>query len=67
MLYEVITVALYIAVIMLISIVLTALVMHASFTALDIVPESGREVGDVTRFALDYTFYLNILFSYNFV
>jgi len=56
-------VALYIAVIMLISIVLTALVMHASFTALDIVPESGREVGDVTRFALDYTFYLNILFA----
>jgi uncharacterized membrane protein YraQ (UPF0718 family) len=55
-------VALYIAGIMLVSIVLTALIMHVSFTALGIVPESGREVGEVTRFALDYTFYLNIVF-----
>jgi len=55
-------VALYIAGIMLISIVITALIMHASFTALDIVPESHRKVGEVTQFALDYTFYLNILF-----
>lgn len=55
-------VALYIAAIMLVSIVLTALFMHFSFTALGIVPESSRQVGEVTRFALDYTFYLNILF-----
>lgn len=55
-------VALYIAGIMLVSIVLTALVMHVLFTALDIVPESNREVGEATRFALDYTFYLNIVF-----
>jgi uncharacterized membrane protein YraQ (UPF0718 family) len=55
-------VALYIAGIMLISIVLTALLMHVSFTALGIVPEGGREIGEVTRFALDYTFYLNIVF-----
>jgi uncharacterized membrane protein YraQ (UPF0718 family) len=56
-------VALYIAAIMLVSIVLTALTMHVVFAALDIVPESSREVGEVTRFALDYTFYLNIVFA----
>ena len=56
-------VALYIAGIMFVSIVLTALIMHAAFTALDIVPESSREIGEVTRFALDYTFYLNVLFA----
>jgi hypothetical protein len=55
-------IALYIAGIMLVSIVLTALVMHTAFTALGIVPESGREISQVTRFALDYTFYLNIVF-----
>ena len=55
-------VALYIAGIMLISIVLTALLMHVSFTTLGIVPESSRDIGEVTRFALDYTFYLNIVF-----
>jgi uncharacterized membrane protein YraQ (UPF0718 family) len=55
-------VALYIAAIMLVSIVFTALLMHFAFTALGIVPESSREVGEITRFTLDYTFYLNILF-----
>lgn len=55
-------VALYIAAIMLVSIVVTALLMHFTFTALGIVPESSREVGEVTRFRLDYTFYLNIIF-----
>jgi hypothetical protein len=47
-------VALYISGIIFVSIFLTALVMHLSFTALGIVPESGREVGEVTRCALDY-------------
>lgn len=55
-------VALYIAGIMLVSIVLTALLMHVSFTALDVVPETGREIGEVARFELDYTFYLNVVF-----
>ena len=56
-------VALYIAAIMFVSIVLTALLMHVAFTGLGIVPESGRAVGEVTRFAFDYTFYLNIVFA----
>ena len=55
-------VALYIAGVMLVSIVLTALGMHAAFTMLGIVPESSRQVGEVTQFAFDYTFYLNVAF-----
>lgn len=56
-------VALYIAAVMYISIVCTALLMHAGFGALHLTPQSSREVGDVSRFAVDYTFYLNIAFA----
>ena len=56
-------VALYIAAIMFASIVFTALAMHFIFSALGIVPESGRQVSEVARFQLDYTFYLNMLFA----
>ena len=56
-------VALYIAAVMFASIVITALSMHMIFGVLGIVPESGREVSEVARFELDYTFYLNILFA----
>ena len=55
-------VALYIAGVMLVSIVLTALIMHFTFAGLGITPESHRAIGEVTRFAFDYTFYLNCLF-----
>jgi len=56
-------VALYIAAVMLVSIVLTALIMHFSFAALGITPESHRAIGEVTQFAFDYTFYLNCVFA----
>ena len=55
-------VALYIAAIMFASIVVTALAMHFIFGALGIIPESSRQVSEVARFELDYTFYLNMLF-----
>jgi hypothetical protein len=55
-------VALYIAGVMWISIVATALIIHYAFAALDITPQSGRKVEDVVRFGLDYTFYLNVVF-----
>lgn len=55
-------VALYIAGIMYVSIVATALLMHVGFDALGITPESSRQVGEVTRFAIDYTFWLNLAF-----
>jgi uncharacterized membrane protein YraQ (UPF0718 family) len=55
-------VALYIAGVMLVSIVLTALAMHFAFAALGITPESARKIDETTRFAFDYTFYLNCVF-----
>ncbi|MEJ2540213.1 MAG: permease [Gemmatimonadota bacterium] len=53
-------VALYIAGIMFVSIVITAVGMHALFGTLGITPGSGRAVEDITRFAVDYTFWLNL-------
>jgi uncharacterized membrane protein YraQ (UPF0718 family) len=55
-------VALYIAGIMFVSIVLTALILNGLFEILGIVPESARKVEDVAQFKIDYTFFLNIFF-----
>lgn len=55
-------VALYIASIMFVSIVLTALIMHFGFGFLGLTPESSRTVQDTTRFAFDYTFFMNLVF-----
>jgi len=52
--------ALYVAGVMYVSIVLTALILNGAFELLGIVPESGRAVSDVVRFAIDYTFWLNL-------
>lgn len=52
-------VAVYIAGIMLVSVVVTALLLHAGFGALGLTPEGGRAVEEITRFAVDYTFWLN--------
>ena len=57
-------VALYIAGIMFLSIVATALMMHYLFEALGITPESGRRVDDVAQFAFDYTVYMNVAFVF---
>lgn len=56
-------VALYIAGIMYVSMVTTALVLHLGFAALGVTPESARVVEEVTRFAVDYTFWLNVLMA----
>ncbi|HSO07007.1 MAG TPA: permease [Pelomicrobium sp.] len=55
-------VALYIAGVMYVSIVATALILDGAFTLLGIVPESGRQVSEVVRFRIDYTFWLNLVF-----
>jgi len=55
-------VALYIAGIMLASIVATAVILHYLFLALGITPESSKRIAEATQFAIDYTFYLNIFF-----
>jgi hypothetical protein len=51
--------ALYIAGIMFVSIVITALLLHTAFSLLNIVPESRRVVSEIVRFKLDYTFWMN--------
>ncbi|MGD8396824.1 MAG: permease [Candidatus Eiseniibacteriota bacterium] len=53
-------VALYIAGVMWVSIVITAIVLHALFEAFGAVPESRRAVHETTRLAVDYTFWLNL-------
>jgi len=53
-------VALYIAGIMYVSIITTAIILHYGFYWLGLMPESSREAGDVARFELDYTFYMNL-------
>lgn len=54
--------ALYIAGIMYVSIVATALILDGLFTVFGIVPESGRQVAEIVQFEIDYTFWLNIIF-----
>jgi len=55
-------VALYIAGVMFVSIVLTALILNGLFSYLDIVPESRRVVSEITQFKIDYTFWMNLIF-----
>ena len=53
-------VAIYIAAIMYVSILTTALLLDTFFGMFGLTPESKREVENVTRFAIDYTFYMNV-------
>jgi uncharacterized membrane protein YraQ (UPF0718 family) len=53
-------VALYIAAVMWVSIVITAVALHALFGALGITPQSRRVVHEVSGFAVDYTLWLNV-------
>ncbi|MDX1631638.1 MAG: permease [Thermoanaerobaculia bacterium] len=53
-------VALYIAGVMWVSIVITAVVLHTLFELTGLTPESRRAVEEVSRFAIDYTFWLNL-------
>lgn len=53
-------VALYIAGIMYVSIVITALLLDLGFGIMGLTPESGRAVTDIARFQVDYSFWLNL-------
>ncbi|WP_022835343.1 permease [Salisaeta longa] len=53
-------VALYIAGIMYVSIVATALILNGSFALIGWVPEGAREIAALTQFAIDYTFWMNV-------
>ncbi|MCB2193543.1 MAG: permease [Deltaproteobacteria bacterium] len=53
-------VALYIAAVMYVSIVITAMLLHYGFALLGITPHSAHRVEQVTQFAFDYTFWMNL-------
>jgi hypothetical protein len=53
-------VALYIAAVMYVSIVCTALLLHYCFALLGVTPESARAMKEVAQFRLDYTFWMNL-------
>jgi len=52
--------ALYIAGTMFVSIVLTALILNATFAVAGIIPEGRKVISDITQFKLDYTFWMNL-------
>jgi hypothetical protein len=52
--------ALYIAAVMYVSIVATALILHYAFAIFGITPESARAVKELAQFKLDYTFWMNL-------
>ena len=52
--------ALYIAGVMYISIVITALILDGAFSLIDIVPEGRRAITEIAQFKLDYTFWMNL-------
>ncbi|MCF8034846.1 MAG: permease [Desulfarculaceae bacterium] len=53
-------VALYIAAVMYVVIVITALALHYGFALVGITPHSERKIQEVAQFALDYTFWMNL-------
>lgn len=53
-------VAVYIACVMYVSIVLTAIALHYGFLAAGMLPESTRKATDMAKFAIDYSFWLNL-------
>ncbi|MBC7190830.1 permease [Marinobacter sp.] len=55
-------IALYIAGIMFVSIVATALILHFGFAALGLRPDAVQSAVMNEQFAIDYTFFLNIVF-----
>lgn len=54
-------VALYIAGVMYVSIVITALILHYAFLVTGLTPETTREVAEIAQFKIDYTFWLNLV------
>jgi uncharacterized membrane protein YraQ (UPF0718 family) len=54
-------VALYVAAVMYVSIVCTALILHYAFALLNMTPESARAIKNVAQFKLDYTFWMNFI------
>lgn len=60
--YYGIKVALYIAVVMYVSIVLTALILNYGFEIFNFIPESAKKIEAGEVFKIDYTFWFNLIF-----
>jgi hypothetical protein len=56
--------AIYIAGIMYVSIVLTAITLHYAFAVLDVMPTSARKVEEIAQFKIDYSFWMNIFAAF---
>jgi hypothetical protein len=54
-------VALYIAAVMYVSIVITALLLSGAFGLIDIVPQGRQAVSEIAKFRIDYTFWMNLV------
>jgi uncharacterized membrane protein YraQ (UPF0718 family) len=54
--------ALYILGLLFASLIITSLVLHYGFSLFNILPDSSVKVTESDRFAIDYTFFLNIAF-----
>ena len=54
-------VALYIATVMYVSIVITALLLSSSFGLLDMVPQGRQAVSEIAQFRLDYTLWTSLV------
>ncbi|MGD8724571.1 MAG: permease, partial [Desulfobacterales bacterium] len=52
--------AIYIAAIMYVSIVLTAITLHYAFAVLNVMPTSAIKAEEVAQFKIDYSFWMNI-------
>lgn len=56
-------IAVYVAGVMYVSIVITALALYYSFDLLNLTPQSAKSVKEITQFKIDYTFFMNIVFT----
>jgi uncharacterized membrane protein YraQ (UPF0718 family) len=54
-------VALYVAGIMFVSIVATALLLNGAFELMGWVPQGAKEIAGLTQFRVDYTFWMNVV------
>ena len=57
-------VAFYIAGVMFVSILLTALILNYSFEIMNLIPKSTKKIEHLTQFKIDYIFWFNIVFAF---
>ncbi|HWH30870.1 MAG TPA: permease [Mycobacteriales bacterium] len=53
--------AVYLGVVFAVAAVITGIVVHGLFTVLGLLPEGAKDLGELATFAIDYTFWLNLV------